>query len=142
MRTNKFRGLRSYGKGWEYGYLVETEYEMFNGPDTLLVCNQSFIVDDKFQKVEVRPETVGMFITNLYGDTPVFDGDILQMQCEVGGVKPMYVISNDGIDWILKHYGRPDGMNGQQWGRLSILMDLGIVNDFGKLRVIGNIHEQ
>jgi hypothetical protein len=136
MRQIKFRGLRVDGKGWVYS---ETIDQQKGGSVYLKIYPKG---GPFMAMVEVRPETVGQFITNLYGDTPVYHGDILQMKCDVGGVRPKYVIDNDGIDWVLKFYGRPDGMNGQRWGKLSRLQDLGIMKHFGKLMVIRNIHEQ
>jgi hypothetical protein len=132
-REIKFRGLRADGKGWVCGDL------MTNGS---IAHISNFDNGVNREHYEVKPETVGLFITELYGDTPVYNGDIMQMQCDVGGVKPCYVIANDGIDWVLKFHGRSDGMDGQIWGRLSRLLDAGIMRLFGKLVVIGNIHEQ
>ena len=129
MTQIKFRGLRTDGKGWAYGhYLSDNSHSM------------PHVIYDAGEIIEVKPETVGQFITDLYGETPVYDGDILQMTRDVGGVKPCYVIANDGIDWVLNFHGRPDGMNGQRWGRLSRMLDVDMIRDFGKLVVTGNIH--
>jgi len=134
MRQIEFRGLRRDGLGWAYGYICPDK-----DGDMNIITEQPW---EPIFRFKVHPKTVGQFITKLYGDTPVYHGDVLQMQCEVGGVRPKYVIDNDGIDWVLKFYGRSDGMNGQTWGRLSRLHDSGILRDFGKLIVTGNIHEQ
>jgi hypothetical protein len=72
-----FRGLRTDGKGWAYGYLVETEYGIDNGHE-MLVCYQSWICDREFIQIEVNPSTVGQFtgVTDC-DDRKVFEGDII-----------------------------------------------------------------
>lgn len=72
----------------------------------------------------------------------IFEGDVLQLDRPLSNhTIPTYVVTNDGVEYILNHHGRNDGMNGERWGRLSRITDADIVNSFGRMIVTGNIHE-
>lgn len=73
MREIKFRGLRTDGKGWVYGYLIKDEY------GHCYIFNYWFIPaisipTERF--IEVIPESIGQFtgLTDKNG-VDIYDGD-------------------------------------------------------------------
>lgn len=72
MRENKYRGLRTDGRGWVYGDLVQTNQFTY-------ILSTSFIPvislpSDYF--TEVDEKTVGQFIRNDQYDTEIYEGDL------------------------------------------------------------------
>jgi hypothetical protein len=57
MRVIKFRGLRTDGKGWVYGYFLKQNGRGVDGSKDVDIC---FILDS-FGTQIVHPETVGQF---------------------------------------------------------------------------------
>jgi uncharacterized phage protein (TIGR01671 family) len=83
MQQYLFRGKRKDNGKWETGCLVSTS------PDEafILIGVTGHIKRDDYEcyMVEVRPETVGMYLfTNDANDRKVFDGDILSGRFSTG----------------------------------------------------------
>jgi len=70
MRPIEFRGLRTDGKGWVYGDLIQPHQ---GNPDTFIALNNGHIKS-------VWPESVGQF-TGLYdrNGVKVFEGDVVRV---------------------------------------------------------------
>ena len=102
MRTIKFRGLRTDGKGWVYGgYFQHT-------PDEDGV--RYYIFDFNEGAVEVIPESVGQF-TGLHDKNgkKIYEGDVLE---DTLGRKKLVEYYKDGFwlnaslegaEWCLRH---------------------------------------
>lgn len=119
---------------------------MFYGTNEVMTCLAQQILFDGVSKAlgynHVGDGSSFMQFTGLldkYG-VPIYEGDILQLDRALSNQTiPSYVVSHDGVDYILNHHGR---MDGERWGKLSRITDADIINSFGQMVVIGNIHEQ
>lgn len=78
-REIKFRGLRTNGNGWVYGYIQpHTNPELFD----ILQLND----DHDWTRYRVKPETVGQF-TGLFdkNGAEIFEGDLLKRVISFAG---------------------------------------------------------
>ena len=77
-RTIKFRGLRTDGKWWAYGYYAMRS-EFSPVPETNeRYCEHYILIDEGFngfEEVLVKPETVGQFVLTNVEAIDVFEGD-------------------------------------------------------------------
>lgn len=137
MRQIKFRGLRTDGKGWVYGYLILRECES-PVPETTesykeyLICTYDFNGLEEFQ---VLPESVGQYIETI-NNQDVFDGDIF---CITDSKYSYYVKIEDGLQAICYHIMKKDwdDKSHLRWGslyRIKLRWD----NQF---YITGNIHQ-
>ena len=126
MRTIKFRGLRTDGKGWVYGgYFQHT-------PDEDGV--RYYIFDFNEGAVEVIPESVGQF-TGLYDKNgkEIYEGDIVVYDRGVGNWtgKRMSttheIVFNDEVFAFVMKYGSSYIKLRKHWNYTY--------------EIIGNIHE-
>jgi uncharacterized phage protein (TIGR01671 family) len=70
METIKFRGLRTDGKGWVFGYYRKITFHDRLSPNKEVLYTKHFIgtfdnlklFDGIFEQVEVIPETVGQYV--------------------------------------------------------------------------------
>lgn len=117
MRTIKFRGLRSDGKGWVYGDLNQNDIHHGVSILTNGVINNSVI-----------PETVGQF-TGLHDKNgkEVFESDVLNF----GNNNPVEVKFENGAFTV---FSEPLGWDFD-------IEDIPILTDFKYCEIIGNIFE-
>jgi hypothetical protein len=125
MRTSKFRGLRTDGKGWAFGDLLHPHQ---GNPDTFIAVEHGHIQP-------VKPETVGQFTSvtdwdaeiDLYEPKDIFEGD----RCVVGSIQPHE--QNAGREGVVKF---DEGAFWIDFGDDAIPA----WSDGYYLTVIGNIH--
>ena len=117
MRTIKFRGLRTQGEGWVYGYYVHSpdgKHRIYYQPFDEATSNTYHFV---------KPETLGQFtgLTDNHGNE-IFEGDKI--------CYPSYEEDNETVYWDDRELcwkTSPCGLMGDE------------IND--DCEVIGNIHE-
>ena len=116
MRTIKFRGLRTDGKGWVYGYYFKAGRTQQHA---IRVSESGGVLVD--QVFEVKPETVGQFtgLTDRDGKE-IWEGDLVRYHFQNSWCKAE-MIFNDGAFRI----------RGWSHGQLTHTFE-----------VAGNIHEQ
>lgn len=94
MREIKFRG-KTLNNKWVYGGAY-----CLNGRAYIITS-----VEPSINAVEVKPETIGMYITKDFKDKDMYEGDIIKWRntgaCEVADlsdedIRPIY-----GDDWIV-----------------------------------------
>lgn len=128
-RVIKFRGLRTDGKGWVYGYYMYDVHEW-----------KSYIIDE-FSNVRVIPETVGQF-TGLKDKSgkEIYEGDIVHFDetayC-VSGLKIYGKIVYYKGSWAIE-YQAPFTKD------FHLMRKLFSSEDFigSKSEIIGNIHDE
>lgn len=117
MRTIKFRGLRTDGKGWVYGSFIHNNID----------CE--CIVDIDAEQFEVLPKSVGQFtgLTDNYG-VDIYENDKLQIKGYQETWETKVFFNNGGfcIDVEEQPYN---------------VTLLGFLDDEAIVKVIGNIHE-
>jgi len=123
MRTIKFRGKRTDGKGWAFGHFMQSR---LNDVDFYIVAN---ILTAEF--VRVTPETVGQFtgLTNKNG-VEIYEGDILEWTSSnpfsLGEIRRVKVIYIESHYWCYN-------------ARIGVYLAEILSNE--NCEVIGNIHE-
>jgi len=132
MREIKFRGLRTDGKGWIYGF-----YSPVNIPilGTLGHC----INEGGYRAVDIQFESLGQFtgLKDINGKE-IFDGDILQWTSYKEDAEGNNIIYNNVVEFYegVNYIGyrlRNKGFAKRLTGRA------GVFN--AKAVIIGNIHE-
>jgi uncharacterized phage protein (TIGR01671 family) len=123
MRTIKFRGLRTDGKGWVYGDLVRKYGKTFIVTETESISFGR--IRSLWIEIEILPESVGQFtgLTDIF-ENQIFEGDVLEFPFELGIA---YVI-NDGFRFAVKSPG-------------SQAIDYEPAEVLIQTKVIGNIHQ-
>jgi len=117
MREIKFRGLRTDGQGWVYGY-----YYQYNGQDIICYENHSDSADT-YHYEPVLPESVGQF-TGLKDNngTDIYEGDV--------------------ITYNFLAFESYNSFNSKIfWDEFMWLTDDHSLNRLSNIEVIGNIHE-
>lgn len=96
-REIKFRGKSTNGNGWVYGYLIR-----FMDREAYILSHDE--TDDSFDKIKVRPESVGQF-TGLIDQTKseIYEDDFLK-----GGIYLSYQVK-----WDAEQLGWNIGLNAQ-----------------------------
>jgi uncharacterized phage protein (TIGR01671 family) len=132
-REIKFRGLRTDGKGWVYGYLLKDVSRVF-----IYTINTSFWLnhlqkeDETYQNQarifvdEVHPESVGQFtgLKDVNG-VDIYEGDILE-----NSAANFFVTFEKGVFGVRLIKEEPYNI-----GVLAL-------RNCQNIKVIGNIHEQ
>lgn len=156
MREILFRGLRTDGKGWAYGYYYE-----YSGKHIISYQDHSDnSTTDHWH--EVIPETVGQYIGVSHRDidsymkgifdskgnvkrTKVFEGDIVEFKIDPS----FYINAKIGDRYIIEQFGAGFFMKPISWGNVKISAQnyVGLLppyqtfNMSNHYEVIGNIHE-
>ena len=169
-REIKFRGLRTDGKGWVYGYYRKCTFYNKLGDEPKEIYTKHFIgsfsnldlFDGIFEQVEVIPESVSQF-TGLKdkNDQEIYEGDVCKnVYYPLGANKEIYEYSIIGvIEYEYNCFGFvhkfdvgkqliPEKCMSHQKNRKEISQhSISSVNYFQsdffseKLEVIGNIYE-
>ena len=138
QREIKFRGLRTDGKGWVYGYYRRNTFYNKLGDEPVEVYTKHFIgsydnlnlFDNIFEQVEVIPESVGQF-TGLKDKNgiEIYEGDLLKHEDYKG---------HDSKEWEVIFYSGAFFMAGLP--RKIRIYNLG--DRLNQIEMTGNIHEK
>jgi uncharacterized phage protein (TIGR01671 family) len=148
MREIKFRGLRTDGKGWVYGYFILRECESpvtetIESYKQYLICTYDFNGIDEF---EVLPESVGQFtgLTDNKG-VYIYEGDVVQTNGSMdfsnydsgkGSKREIYVNQAGFVGVrIGNQFDKENPSSAHCWSNYQLW------NIHISLEIIGNIHQ-
>lgn len=126
MDRAKYRGLRTDGQGWVYGFYW---FELETQKHWIIYLDKE---ENAQRAIEVIPETVGQLWKPSVG-LQVFGGDLVEAICAPSGsnvkkVRRCKIIDSDtGFSMAIWHKG--------EWWAYSSM-------DFNSIKVIGIIHEK
>lgn len=131
MRTIKFRGLRTDGKGWVYGSFIANKIDV------------ECIVDIEAEQYEVFPSSVGQFTGKKINGIELYDGDKIEMEKRIDTIKVVkycektmsFRIANEDY---LQNENTMRVMGDSVWEVPQLNWWETFINE---MQIIGNIHE-
>lgn len=129
MRTIKFRGLRTDGKGWAYGSLLQSEIDVNEIAVECAIVGR-FANSYDIGKLEVIPESVSQF-TGLHDKNgkEIYEGDILDSSEKIPMIFEVYY-QDGGFRYGTKDRTVDISFSGHNW----------LENILKRFHVIGSIH--